>query len=195
MVTLATAVPMSHDEDKREAFDGSHEPVLLRELLRGVRESFKTGPRGLFVDGTLGAGGHASALLDEFEGLELLGFDHDEDSLALAERQLARFGSRIRIRRARLSELAEELEGEESPQLTLVDLGVCSIHLDRADRGFSFAADGPLDMRMDRRREITAADVVAEFDEQRLADLIFQEGGERRSRKIAHAICLSLIHI
>ncbi len=189
MVTLATAVPMSHDEDKREAFDGSHEPVLLRELLRGVRESFKTGPRGLFVDGTLGAGGHASALLDEFEGLELLGFDHDEDSLALAERQLARFGSRIRIRRARLSELAEELEGEESPQLTLVDLGVCSIHLDRADRGFSFAADGPLDMRMDRRREITAADVVAEFDEQRLADLIFQEGGERRSRKIAHAIC------
>ena len=170
-------------------FAGEHEPVLVRELVEGLAGVFEESQRGLFVDGTLGAAGHASAVLARFPKLELLGFDHDEDSLALAERQLAPFGGRVRTRRARLSELSERLAGEEAPQLALVDLGVCSIHLDRADRGFSFASDGPLDMRMDRRRETTAADILATWDEQRLADLIYHEGGERRSRPIARAIC------
>ena len=173
-----------------EAFEPDvHEPVLVRELLALLAQAWGEDLAGLYVDATLGAGGHASRLLERFPGLRCLGLDHDEDSLAEAAQRLARFGGRVRTQRARLSELDRVLAEEAHVVLVLLDLGVCSLHLDRPERGFSFSADGPLDMRMDRRRETTAAQIVNVWDEKALADLLFTEGGERRSRRIARAIC------
>lgn len=190
MSTLALPLPMTFERELPDSFGPDHEPVLVAKLLEAVSASFAVEPVGLFVDGTVGAGGHASVLLERFGGLRLLGLDQDEDSLALAADRLERFEDRARLDRARLSELDAVLDGESEPlRLALIDVGVCSIHLDRADRGFSFLSDGPLDMRMDRRLESTAADIVANYDETRLADLIYHEGGERRSRPIAKAIC------
>ncbi len=166
-----------------------HLPVLLAEVLAGVEQAFGPDASGLFVDGTGGAGGHASALLERFPHLELLGFDWDPDSLALAAARLAPFGARASLRQARLSELDGHLaELGRAPRLLLVDLGVCSLHFDRPERGFSVMADGPLDMRMDPRQETNAAELVARLSEEQLAELIWREGGETRSRRVAHAI-------
>jgi 16S rRNA (cytosine(1402)-N(4))-methyltransferase len=166
-----------------------HLPVLLAEVLAGVEQAFGPDASGLFVDGTVGAGGHAAALLERFPRLELLGFDWDPDSLALAAQRLAPFGARASLRRARLSELEAHLADlDRAPRLLLVDLGVCSLHFDRPERGFSVLADGPLDMRMDPRQETTAAELVARLSEEQLAELIWREGGEPRSRRVAHAI-------
>lgn len=166
-----------------------HRPVLLAEVLAGVEQAFGADASGLYVDGTVGAAGHAAALLQRFPRLELSGFDWDPDSLALAAQRLAPFGPRASLRRARLSELDGELAAlGRAPQLLLVDLGVCSLHFDRPERGFSVQADGPLDMRMDPLQETTAADLVARLSEERLADLIWREGGEPRARRVARAI-------
>ena len=145
---------------------------------------------GWVVDGTLGLGGHAAALLEAAPRLRLLGTDQDPDALALAEQNLARFGARARVRQARLSELSRTIRKERigRPIAMLLDLGVSSLQLDRPERGFSFQDDGPLDMRMDPRRDRTAADVINRWDEGDLADLFYYEGDETRARKIARAI-------
>src|SRR5688500_15714069 len=117
---------------------------------------------GWIVDATLGAGGHAELLLRECPGLRVLGLDQDPQILELARARLAPFGARARLRHARASQLAEVLdsEGIPAPLGMLLDLGVSSLQLDRPERGFSFAVDGPLDMRMDPTRSRTAAEVV-----------------------------------
>ncbi|MFT7662365.1 MAG: 16S rRNA (cytosine1402-N4)-methyltransferase, partial [Planctomycetota bacterium] len=148
---------------------------------------------GWIVDGTLGAAGHASACLETFEKAQVLGIDQDPEILEIARERLTAFGDRSRTVRGRISELDTILESAKigQPNGMLFDLGVSSLQLDRAERGFSFAADGPLDMRMDPERDRTAADIINHWDEADLADLFYYEGDESRSRSIAKAIVQS----
>lgn len=172
--------------------DGSpvHIPVLSEEvahLLGGRCQPDSV--EGLVVDATLGAGGHSAILLERFPRLRLLGADQDPEILSVARERLELFSSRVRIEHARMSELTELLADQgEAPIGLLMDLGASSLQLDRPERGFSFAWDGPLDMRMDPRRERTAAEIVNSWDEGDLADLFFHEGGERGARRVARAI-------
>jgi 16S rRNA (cytosine1402-N4)-methyltransferase len=161
-----------------------HLPVLLAESL----ELLAVRPGGLYVDGTLGLGGHASEVLRRSapDG-RFLGVDKDGETLERAMARLAPFGPRARFAQADFREIPELLAGALADGI-LLDLGVSSIQLDSAERGFSFQADGPLDMRMDRTRGETAAEVVNRTRERDLADLIFRFGEERGSRRIARAI-------
>ncbi len=167
-----------------------HEPVLMRQVLESLSPDPAT-LTGWIIDGTLGAGGHAHALLTRCPNISLLGLDQDPELIEIAGERLAEFGDRVRIVNARHSNLAEVVadEGIGRPAGMLLDLGVNSLHLDRAERGFSFQSDGPLDMRMDPTRERTAADIINYWDEQDLADLFYHEGDERQSRRIARDIC------
>lgn len=146
-------------------------------------------PDGWYVDGTLGLGGHTEALLDAGAG-HVIGIDRDTDALNVARARLARFGARVRFVHADYRTLPDVLaaEGRERVDGVLVDLGVSSLQLDEAERGFSFRQDGPLDMRMDRSRGLSLAERLADVDETTLADVIYQFGEERKSRRIARAI-------
>jgi 16S rRNA (cytosine1402-N4)-methyltransferase len=164
--------------------DASHVSVLLDETL----ELLAVRPGGLWVDGTVGLGGHAAALLRASapDG-RLLGLDRDTETLERARRVLGVFGARVRLEAGDYRQIPERL-GDERAQGVLLDLGISSAQLDDPGRGFSFQADGPLDMRMDRRQGETAAEVVNHLPEKELADLIYAYGEERRSRRIARAI-------
>ena len=161
-----------------------HEPVLLAETM----ELLRVRPGGLYVDGTVGLAGHASAVLRASapDG-RLIGFDRDAETLQRARASLVPFGERARLEHADYRE-APRLIGSERPDGILLDLGISSVQLDTAERGFSFNADGPLDMRMDRSQGVSAADVVNRTRESELADLIYRYGEERASRRIARAI-------
>ena len=192
---LGTEMAQMRSRGSGEDAGASHVPVLGAEVVRLFRalvaEPARSGARDLWiVDATVGLGGHAEGILDGIPRANVLGFDQDPEALELAQRKLARFGSRVRVRRGRLSQL-EPLVRQEipvAPQGILFDLGVSSLQLDRPERGFSFQADGPLDMRMDPSRDRTAADIVNSWDESDLADLLYYEGGETRARPIARAI-------
>jgi 16S rRNA (cytosine1402-N4)-methyltransferase len=170
--------------DARNAAPG-HAPVLVDEVLR-----FLSGRRTV-VDVTVGAGGHAEALLEA--GVDhVVGVDRDPEALALARGRLAPHGGRFRTVASVFSELDRDALGlEGAVDGVLYDLGVSSMQLDRAERGFSFRADAPLDMRMGPGagdEGPTAADLVNTLPERELADVIFRFGEERRSRRIAAAI-------
>jgi 16S rRNA (cytosine1402-N4)-methyltransferase len=171
-----------------------HTPVLVSAVQAlAAAEPAHEAPAALsgwFVDGTLGGGGHARALLELFPNLRLFGLDQDPEALEVARQELAEFAERVAFRRGRLSQLEELLaaDGIAGPLGMLLDLGASSLHFDRAERGFSFQADGPLDMRMDPSRDRTAADIVNGWDESDLADLFYYEGGEHGSRRVARAI-------
>ena len=160
-----------------------HEPALLAQTLEllAVRRG------GFWVDGTLGAGGHAAAILERSspDG-RLLGSDRDEDALLAAKETLARFGPRVRLVQADYRDLPGLLD--EAPDGILLDLGLSSLQLDRPERGFSMMREGPLDMRMDRRGGPTAADLVNRMPEKELADVLYRFGEERASRRIARRI-------
>jgi len=143
--------------------------------------------KSVVVDATLGAGGHAEALLDGGVG-SVLGIDRDPSATELARRRLARFGARFRAVTARFSDLSEALAGMPPVGGVLFDLGVSSMHLDDPVRGFSYRAEGPLDMRMGGDDGPTAAGVVNTYREEDLARVIFEYGEERYSRRIAGAI-------
>lgn len=162
-----------------------HEPVLLAEVTAHLAPA----RGGLFVDCTLGAGGHARALL-EGGATRLIGFDRDEDALALTRETLAPWVDRIELVHTDYRQLPAVLDarGIDRVQGILADLGVSSMQLDQPERGFSFRVDAPLDMRMDRSQGDTAADLLATADEPSIADAIYQYGEERHSRRIARAI-------
>ncbi len=162
-----------------------HAPVLVSEVLSYLQPA----RGGLFVDATVGLGGHTAALLDG-GAARVLGLDRDPQALALAAERLAGFGDRVRLVHADYRDVEDVLarEGVTEVAGVLADLGVSSMQLDTPGRGFSFRADGPLDMRMDPTRGATAADVVATTPERELADLIYTFGEERFSRRIARAI-------
>ena len=162
----------------------AHEPVLLAEALAMLAVK----PGGLYVDGTLGMGGHAAAILDAgAPDARLLAFDRDAETMARARESLAGYGDRVRFVHGDFREIPDRLGADRADGI-LLDLGVSSVQLDTAERGFSFQADGPLDMRMDRSQGETAADVVNAMDEEDLANVIYELGEDRRSRHIARAI-------
>ena len=163
----------------------SHLPVLTAEALQFLQPE----RGGVFVDCTVGLGGHASALLSA-GATRLIGLDRDQDALALARGVLAPWHERAALIHADYRELDEVLDGLDVSLVdgALADLGVSSLQLDGPGRGFSFQRDEPLDMRMDRTSGDAAADVVARSSESDLADAIFRFGEERFSRRIARAI-------
>lgn len=161
-----------------------HRPVLGREVV----ELLSPVPQGTVIDCTVGGGGHAGLLLDARPDLRLLGIDRDDAALAAASRALERFGDRVRLVRAEFSAIAEVTPSGEDIVGVLFDLGVSSPQLDRAERGFSYWADAPLDMRMDVRQELTAAEVVNTYTEAELATVIAEFGEERFARRIAGEI-------
>ena len=164
--------------------DAGHASVLLREAL----ELLAVRPGGLWVDGTVGLGGHAEAIL-RASGPDgrLLGTDRDGETLERARARLAPFGDRARLEQQDFRDVPRQLAGEAADGI-LLDLGVSSVQLDDPERGFSFQAEGPLDMRLDRTARTTAADLVNGLPERDLADLIYEYGEERASRRIARAI-------
>ncbi len=165
-----------------------HEPVLLHEALQFLL----TDPAGTYLDATTGGGGHAAALARLLtSGGRIVGLDTDADALEAARTALA--GATVDLRQTNFRELRAVLAELRVECLTgaLFDLGVSSHQLDDPGRGFSFRADEPLDMRMDRRQALSAGDVVNTYEERRLADLLFQFGEERRSRAIARTIVRS----
>lgn len=170
----------------RDAFRSRHYPVLLKESL----EYLAIRPDGVYVDLTAGLGGHAGAIARELESGFVIACDRDAESLELARANTADWARRIRFFHGRFSDLSKALEENDISLVDglLADLGVSRYQLGSAGRGFSLMEDGPLDMRMDRSADLTAADLVNELPEKALADLIYQLGEERRSRRISRAI-------
>ncbi|MBN1553328.1 MAG: 16S rRNA (cytosine(1402)-N(4))-methyltransferase RsmH [Phycisphaerae bacterium] len=166
-----------------------HEPVLLHEITAMLIPTDRSPKR--ILDCTLGLGGHARALL-ELAGTDarLLGMDADESNVILARRNLASLGGRVRLFHANFADADEVLReaGWDKVDAILADLGFASNQMDEPRRGLSFQQDGPLDMRLNRNSPRTAADIVNQAGEKELADLIYQFGEERYSRRIARAI-------
>ena len=163
----------------------AHEPVLVTEALELLQPS----GGGLFVDCTVGLGGHSRALL-EAGATRLIGLDRDLAALALAREGLASFGDRVELVHADYREIDRVLDerGVEQVAGILADLGVSSMQFDAEGRGFSFRRDEPLDMRMDQSRGPSVADLLREVEETELADVIYRFGEERASRRVARAI-------
>jgi 16S rRNA (cytosine1402-N4)-methyltransferase len=163
-----------------------HRPVLLEETLQFLAPE----RGGLFIDGTLGLGGHSEAILRSNEETRVLGMDLDPAALEYARNRLAPFGNRFRGFQANFRAIREVLEeaDEREPNGILVDLGVSSMQFDSPERGFSFRFDAPLDMRMDPTTGATAADLLQQLPESEIARIIFEYGEERHSRRIARRI-------
>ena len=155
-----------------------------------IVEAFAPVPPGWVLDGTLGGAGHAVLLLEAHPHLKVLGIDRDADALEVARQRLARFGDRVATAQLRFDHLADAMEALDIATLSgaLFDLGVSSPQLDRAERGFSYRNEAPLDMRMDRSQHWSAADIVNGYDELDLASVIRRFGDERFARRIAAAI-------
>jgi 16S rRNA (cytosine1402-N4)-methyltransferase len=173
-------------EGLRMSREFEHQPVMREEVVALLSEV----PEGTVLDATVGAGGHAAALLDVAPGVRLVGLDQDPAAIAAAGRTLAAHAERVILRRARFDRLGAILDSLEIPTLAgaLFDLGVSSPQLDEGARGFSYRHPGPLDMRMDPDGPVTAADVVNRWNERDLAAIIAANGEQRFARRIARAI-------
>lgn len=174
-------------EDRR--IDSAHVPVLLERTLELLAPALDR-PGAVLVDATLGLGGHAAAFLERFPDLQFVGLDRDPEALRLAGERLAPFGSRVRLVHTvydRIVDVLAEL-GIPAAAGILFDLGVSSMQLDRVDRGFSYARDAPLDMRMDPGSPLTAARVLAEYDEAALRRIFQQYGEEKLAGRYARRI-------
>ena len=173
--------------DSAGASDFEHAPVMVDE----ITAVFASVPSGTVVDATLGGGGHAAALLDSREDLDVIGIDQDQDALEAATTRLAGYGERLRTSQRRFDQLDEALAEHDVERISgaLFDLGVSSPQLDRGDRGFSYRHEGPLDMRMDADQTWSADDVVNGYSESDLARIIKRYGDERFASRIARAIC------
>jgi 16S rRNA (cytosine1402-N4)-methyltransferase len=164
-----------------------HRPVLVEETIDWLAIK----PAGLYVDATVGLGGHAYEIVRRLgAGGRLVGLDQDAQALEIARGRLAEFEEKVTLVHASFSKIAEVFAERRLPPAdgVLADLGVSSLQLDLGERGFSFRQRGPLDMRMDRNAELTAADIVNTAEEKALADLLYQFGEERDSRRIARRI-------
>lgn len=163
-----------------------HRPVLLEETLKFLAPE----RGGLFVDCTVGLGGHSEAILESSSDTRVLGMDLDAAALEYSRQRLAPFGARFRAFQANFRAIAIVLQqaNERHPSGVLVDLGVSSLQFDSPERGFSFRFDAPLDMRMDPTSGATAADLLQQLPESEIARIIFEFGEERHSRRIARRI-------
>ena len=174
--------------------DFGHVPVLadrcLELLTPALTRHHPDGSNAVLVDATIGAGGHAERFLSELPGLRLIGLDRDPSALQIARTRLERFADRLTLVHTRYDGLADALSESgyaavESIDGALFDLGVSSMQLDQAERGFAYAQDAPLDMRMDPESPLTAADILNTYDEAALAGILHRYGEERFARRIA----------
>ncbi len=166
-----------------------HVPVMLEEVLQFLQPR----PGGVYIDGTLGGGGHTEAILERSAPAgRVLGIDTDAQALARVQERLAEAvnNGRLLLKQGNFAELTRIVDevGFVSIEGVLLDLGFSSDQMDDPERGFAFGADGPLDMRLDQRQAVTAADLVNSASEQELADMFWRYGEERRSRQIARRI-------
>lgn len=171
-----------------EPIENLHQSVLLAET---VALAAGDAAGGMFVDATLGLGGHAERLLDTVPQARVIGIDQDTDAIRLAEQRLARFGERFRVFHANFAEIKEVLHAAQIEEVdgVIADLGVSSLQFDTGERGFSFRFDAPLDMRMNQTSDDpTAAELLASLDEEEIARIIYEYGEERMSRRIARRI-------
>ena len=164
----------------------SHTPVLVEEVLQWLEVK----PDGIYVDATLGAGGHSVAIAQRLVSGRLISLDQDERALELARENLKPWKDRVTLVKSAFSRIAEVEHELGIPKVdgVLADLGVSSMQLDQSARGFSFREAGPLDMRMDAEGELTADEIVNQWSEKEIADLLYREADERDSRRIAKAI-------
>ncbi len=163
----------------------NHVPVLVDEVLHAVDNiPSEMLEGGLVIDATVGGGGHSALLLEKYPMIRLIGLDQDENACLASSKRLCSFGSRVEIIPVNFAEFVPP----ETAICVLADLGVSSPQFDLPDRGFSFQVDGPLDMRMNQNTAETAADLIARLDQDELADLIYEYGEERFSRRIARRI-------
>ena len=187
-IQTASPTPCSNIISKQvSAMEFRHTSVLFDETI----ESLKIRPDGIYVDGTLGGGGHASGICEKLgeDGL-LIGIDRDEDALKAAEERLSRFQCRREYNRCNYSQVKSVLDfmGIDGIDGAVLDLGVSSFQLDNPERGFSYMQDAPLDMRMGKDEGITAYDVVNTYSEAELKDIIYKYGEERWASRIASFI-------
>ena len=174
--------------DMVDAEPGFHHRPVLVERITALLAGHGS---GLLVDATLGGAGHSQALLEANPDLRLIGIDQDADALAASATRLAPFGDRVVLVRSRFDRFAEVVAaqaGSDPVTAVLFDLGVSSPQLDRAERGFSYRQTAPLDMRMDQRHALRAADVVNTYDEDELASVLRRFGDERYASRIARAV-------
>ncbi|PPF54920.1 16S rRNA (cytosine(1402)-N(4))-methyltransferase [Clavibacter michiganensis] len=171
------------------ALDDIHTPVLLERCLELLAPALQ-GEGAVLVDATLGMAGHSEAFLDALPGLRLVGLDRDPDALAIAGERLARFGDRVHLVHTVYDGIGRALDGLgiDEVQGVFFDLGVSSLQLDRVERGFSYSQDAPLDMRMDGTAGLTAAQVVAEYDELELRRIFYDYGEEKLAPRYASRI-------
>lgn len=169
------------------SLDSHHDPVLLSEVIKFLDPK----PGEIFVDATIGGGGHSCALLERLQpGGFLLGLDRDAEALEAAARKLKPFGAAVKLVRASFSQLPAILAQENLPGVDglLFDLGVSSYQLDNPERGFTYQLEGPLDMRMDRDQKLTAAEIINTWPEEELAKIFREYGEERWASRIAKFI-------
>jgi 16S rRNA (cytosine1402-N4)-methyltransferase len=163
-----------------------HTPVLVNEVLEWLHIK----PSGTYIDATLGAGGHSEAIAQQLTSGRLISLDRDAQALELAQQRLRSFGTKVKLVASPFSRMAEVVHELGIPGVdgVLADLGVSSMQLDQAARGFSFREAGPLDMRMDAGDAMTADEIVNRWPEKEMADMLYQEAEEHDSRRIARAI-------
>jgi 16S rRNA (cytosine1402-N4)-methyltransferase len=166
-----------------------HTPVMLERTVELLAPALEA-EGAVLVDATLGMGGHSHAFLERFPKLTVIGLDRDTDALAIAQKRLARFGERARFVHTVYDAIDDAVrsEGFDEVQGVLFDLGVSSLQLDRAERGFAYSKDAPLDMRMDPTGGRTAADVIAKSSEDELRRLFYEYGEEKLAPRYAKAI-------
>jgi 16S rRNA (cytosine1402-N4)-methyltransferase len=180
---------MRHNLEDASDPEYAHIPVLWREILDFISDS-ETGGKGTLVDATLGEGGHSRLILEQFPGIELIGFERDPEIMERAEKRLAGYGSRVRLFNRNFSAIDEVLgEMGEDISCFLFDFGISSYHIDMSGRGFAFSREESLDMRLDLNKGNDAAYILNHYTEKQLADIIYKFGEERWSRKIAASIC------
>lgn len=164
-----------------------HVPVLADEVLKYMAVK----PGGRYIDGTVGAGGHASLILQAADDVSLLGLDRDDTALRTAANRLSSWSSQVALERAEYRQMSEVAAAQGWNQVDgiLLDLGVSSMQIDQAERGFSFQNDGPLDMRMDRRQRMTASTVLNTLSPTELTQVFREYGDEPQAKRIANHLC------
>ncbi len=177
-------------DDTRRSGEFGHIPVMGRRIVELLTPALESEDRRVFLDATLGAGGHSELILNTFPNVHLVGIDRDASALDIARRRLAPHADRISLHQATFHEIADVLDdaGEESIDAALFDLGVSSMQLDQAGRGFAYSVDAPLDMRMNSDDPLTAADVLNTYGHGELARVLSEYGEERFAGKIASAV-------
>ena len=163
----------------------NHVPIMGKEIIQSLKKlPSELTKQGLIIDATIGGGGHSAQILENFPGIKIIGLDQDPMAREAASKRLTKFGTRIEI----ISTNFADFSPHEQAICVLADLGVSSYQLDEPSRGFSFRLNGPIDMRMNPKEGSSAAELIETLSEQNLADLIYELGEEKRSRRIARKI-------